>query len=567
MKSFFHFCLNGIFFLCFVGKGFSQPPGGVAYFSYPMSIKPKLNANFGEMRNNHFHMGLDLSTEGRENVPIIAPAEGYIARIKIETGGFGRAIYINHPNGTTTLYAHMNRFIPAAESFLKSKQYEQQTWKIDVVLPENLIPLKKGQLIGYSGNTGASQGPHVHFEIRDTKTENCLNPLLYRFPLADVTPPDIYRLVFYDRDKSIFEQSPIPVNLVRHGNGFKPSGVVELPFDRAFVAIQATDRMTGIPNPNGFFSATLLKDDQVISGFELDNIGYDKTRYLNGHIDYPTRVKGGPYYQMLFPPKGYGINMYTMGNADKDHIEVASVPAEYTIKVTDAYGNSAYLDFRVSRKSGEHPGNVVQGERMEPLGVNIYEDENIQFVFNEDAFYDAFNFSVKPFYANGVAELSSVYQALPSDIPVQSYFTARIKPNRNNLLVNKDRVVMKRTYKSKTDIKKATEEKGWYAAAFRDFGYFQLLEDLQPPTISSPLQPGATLRAGSRIVFDVADNNRVIREFRGTVDGQWLMFQPSGSRFAYTVDEHFPLGEHKLSIVVYDEAGNNTSRDYIIKRN
>lgn len=546
---------------------FAQPPGGQDYFTYPLSIKPRLNANFGEMRNNHFHMGLDLSTEGRENLPVYAPAEGYLARIKIETGGFGRALYINHPNGTTTLYAHMNRFIPAAEQFLESQQYAQQTWKIDVTLPENLIPLKKGQLIGYSGNTGASQGPHVHFEIQDSKTENCLNPLLYRFPLADVTPPDIYRLVFYDRDKSIFEQTPIPVGLIRHGNAFGPSGLVELPFERAFIAIQATDRLTGIPNPNGFFSATLLNADALVSTFELDNIGYDKTRYLNGHIDYPSRIKGGPYYQMLFPPKGYGINMYTLGSEEKDHIELGAVPTAYSIKVSDAYGNSSYLDFKVSRKAGGSLPLVFPGERMEPLQTNVYEDDQVQFVFREDAFYDAFHFSIKSFYANGVSELSAVYQTLPADIPVQSYFTTRIKPNRNNLLVNKDRVLIKRTYKTKTDVKKAKEEKGWFSAEFRDFGHFQLLEDLQPPTIASSLQQGATVRTGSRIAFEVADNNRVIKAFTGMVDGKWLMFQPLGNRFVYTVDEHFPSGEHKLSVVVYDEAGNSTTRDYIIKRN
>ena len=545
----------------------AQPPGGLNYFSYPLSIKPKLNANFGEMRNNHFHMGLDLSTEGRENLPILAPADGYLARIKIETGGFGRALYVNHPNGTTTLYAHMNRFIPAAEQFLKAKQYEQQTWKIDVNLPPDLIPLKKGQLIGYSGNTGASQGPHVHFEIRDTKTENCLNPLLYRFPLHDVTPPDVYRLVFYDRDKSIYEQAPVAFSLVRQGNEFKTLGLVELPFDRAFMAIQATDRMTGIPNPNGFFSASLFKDDGLISSFEMDYIGYDKTRYLNGHIDYLTRIKGGAYYQMLFPSKGYGVDMYKPKDDNIDHIRISSSQEPYSIKVTDAYGNSSYVEFKVVRKPGERPANVFPGMSMEPNILNVYEDDNIQFVFKEDAFYDAFHFSVQSFYANSAAELSSVYQSLPADIPVQSYFTTRLRPNRNNLLVNKDRVVMKRTYKAKTEIKKAVEERGWYAAQFRDFGYFQLLEDLQPPTLSSALQSGTTVRAGSRIVFDVSDNNRVIRDFKASVDGQWLMFQPSGSRFAYTVDEHFPLGEHKLSVVVYDEAGNNATREYIIKRN
>jgi murein DD-endopeptidase MepM/ murein hydrolase activator NlpD len=184
------------------------------YFSYPLSVPPKLNANFGEMRPNHFHMGLDLNTLSRENLPVYAPADGFISRMKIETGGFGRAIYLDHPNGTTTLYAHMNRFIPTAEKYLEDQQYQQKTWKIDLTVPPNRFPVKKGQLIGYSGNTGASQGPHVHFEIRDTKTENCLNPLRFGLPPVDVTPPDLHRLVFYDRSKSLYDQ--LNYHLNRH---------------------------------------------------------------------------------------------------------------------------------------------------------------------------------------------------------------------------------------------------------------------------------------------------------------------------------------------------------------
>jgi len=544
----------------------AQVPGGADYFRYPLNIPARLNANFGEMRPNHFHMGLDLSTEGRENLPVLAPADGYIARMKIETGGFGRALYVNHPNGTTTLYAHLNRFIPQAEAYLKEKQYEQKSWKLDINVPENLIPVKKGQLIGYSGNTGASQGPHVHFEIRDTRTENCLNPLLYDLSLKDITPPDIFRLAFYDRDKSVYEQQPILIPVIKKEGKYKPVHLVQLPFKNAFLAIQATDRMTGVPNANGIFSASLSKDGKPITGFFMHDIGYDNTRYLNGHIDHVYRMKGGPYLQMLFPPKAYDLEHYQKSSS-RDHFDVPLQAETFDLEVADAHGNKSYLSFDIQQKPGvsstlgEQPTN-----RIIPNQYNVMEDADVQFVFNEKTFYDAFSFGWKSLYANGIAELSPVYQTHPEFIPVHNYFTLRLRPNRSLGLINPDRVVIKRNYRGKVELKKATQERGWFAAQFRDLGFFQLLEDLDPPRVSAAFGDGLTVRAGSRIVIDVTDNNRFIREFNGFAGNQWLMFVPVGNRYVYIVDEHLPVGEHKLSVVVYDEAGNQTIREWNIKR-
>ena len=558
-----------VFFFLLVSATFhpaAQVPGGKDYFRYPLNIPPRLNANFGEMRPNHFHMGLDLFTERRENLPVLAPADGYIARLKIETGGFGRAIYINHPNGTTTLYAHMNRFIPQAESFLEEKQYEQRSWKIDLNVPAGLIPVKKGQLIGYSGNTGASQGPHVHFEIRDTRTENCLNPLLYDFAIPDNNAPDVHRLAFYDRDKSIYEQTPILVPLFKKAGGYQPAVGIQLPFQRAFLAVQATDRMSGTPNPNGIFSAALRKDGQLLTQFTMNDIGYDKTRYLNGHIDHVYRMKGGGYLQMLFPPRSYELGHYqTVGS--RDHLDVPVSESTYQLEVSDAYGNRSMVSFGLQQKPGVNAVTTHQGgHRIAPGQYNIIEDPSIQFVFNERTFYDAFTFGWNSLYANGLAELSPVIQTYPDHIPVHEHFTLRMKPNRSMSMINSDRVVIKRSYRGKTEIKKAVAERGWFSADFRDLGFFQLLEDDIPPVITAPFSNGMAFRAGSRIIVDVSDNNKVIRSCNAFAGDQWLMFQPMGNRFVYTVDEHLPVGEHKLTVVVYDEAGNSTTREWTIKR-
>ena len=164
------------------------------YFTWPVGAVQAIVANFGELRPNHYHMGLDCRTEQKENVPILAAADGFVAKVKIEPFGFGRALYINHPNGMTTLYAHLNDFYPELEAYIKQEQYRLESWQVFLDLPPNRFRVKKGQFIAYSGNTGGSQGPHLHFEIRDTKTDKVLNPLLMYNNIPDNIPPDILRL-------------------------------------------------------------------------------------------------------------------------------------------------------------------------------------------------------------------------------------------------------------------------------------------------------------------------------------------------------------------------------------
>ena len=178
------------------------------YFRDPLDIPMSLAANFGELRPNHYHMGLDIRTRHRENLPVHAAADGYIARVEIQPEGFGQAIYIRHPNGYTTVYGHLRQFTPALAAYVREQQYRQQSWQADLTIPPGLFPVKKGELIAYSGNTGGSQGPHLHFEIRLTAGDINLNPLLFGLPVPDHTPPVILRLAWYDRNQGIYDQSP-----------------------------------------------------------------------------------------------------------------------------------------------------------------------------------------------------------------------------------------------------------------------------------------------------------------------------------------------------------------------
>ena len=178
-----------------IGAQSSHPPSYPrTYFRNPMNIPIDLSANFGELRTNHWHMGLDIRTRQKENLPVHAAASGFISRIGIRPQSFGRFIVIEHPNGLSTLYAHLNDFYPALEKYVTSKQYEKESWAIELKLEPRQFPVSKGQFIAFSGNTGGSQGPHLHFEIFDTRTEKRLNPLLFDMGMKDNVPPTLVKL-------------------------------------------------------------------------------------------------------------------------------------------------------------------------------------------------------------------------------------------------------------------------------------------------------------------------------------------------------------------------------------
>jgi hypothetical protein len=532
------------------------------YFRYPLAIAPKLNANFGEMRPNHFHMGLDLFTERRENMPIYAAADGYIARVKIEPGGFGRAIYLNHPNGFTTLYAHMNDFMPALEVFVKGKQYEKESWMQELDIPAGKFPVKKGEFIGYSGNTGGSQGPHVHFEIRETLSEKCLNPLLFGFSIPDNVPPDLTRIAIFDRNQSTYEQAPAVYSLVKKGAIYQTAGTIKINTDKIVIAIQATDRMSGVPNPNGIFSVTLFEGNRELGGFAIDDVGYDETRYLNAHIDYRTKLAGGAYFQYIFPLDGDKLTIYRNKAQEKFILLKDTAVHHFRLELRDPYGNKSEARFSLQRSGKLNLPKPKSGQLMLPDQINIFETDQIQVMIPEKGVYDSiyFTHSVRPKTAS--SDFSSMHDVHNYQVPVHSLFTVRIKAETSIPYPLRNRMLIRKITKADTDVRKANWELGWYSANFREFGSFQLIaDDIPPQLVVSGIAEGAKASKATRIIVSATDNNEAIRNFRAELNGKWLMFSQKGRTFTYKFDENCLPGNHLLKVSVEDEAGNITVKN------
>jgi hypothetical protein len=582
------------------GPGADYPTG---YFRNPLDIPIKLAANFGELRANHYHMGLDIRTQQKENLPVMAAADGYVSKVVIEPGGFGQAIYIRHPNGYTTLYAHLNRFYPALATYVDADQYRLQSWQVSLDIPPGLFPVKKGMFIALSGNRGGSQGPHLHFEIRRTSDDTNLNPLLFGMPVPDDVPPVILRLAIYDRSLSTYEQSPrvigvhrvpdaadsfrvvdstTPAAAVRAGYSISPN-LITVPSSRISFAISAFDSQSGSTNPNGIFQAILYEDGQPLTGFRMDDISYNDTRKINAHIDYRTHERGGPWLQHLSRLPGYtaptiyesmplpirpAAPVTGLANPPADGVPdlADGLPHSIDIEVKDASGNTAGLSFKVQYRPA--PSSDVQtiplpGRLFSPGMLDAYEGGDVAFYIGENSLYD--NVHIGCTMVDSARDgLSPVYAIGSTVIPLQAPLLVRLQLHPGTLPAEKGKIVMVRTAGVKKDVVKPEWLGDWASGHFREFGNFQLVEDKQAPVITPiGIREGAILTRAHRIAFRVKDDLGSIQRFRAELDGHWLCFSNDKYLdFIYDFDKHCPRGKHLLRVTAEDVAGNSTTKEY-----
>jgi len=525
-------------------------------------------------------MGLDIRTEHRENLPVYAAADGYIFRVKVEPFGFGQAIYIRHPDGYVSLYAHLNAFYPALDAYVKQKQYELQRWDVSLELPPGKLNVKKGELVAYSGNMGGSQGPHLHFEIRTFPDDTNLNPMLFGLPVKDNVPPVFRSLSVYDRNMSFYEQYPRLISVRKAGARYEiAQPVLILNTPNPGFGIQGSDTQSGSTNPNGIFEGILYDNGAALSGFQMDRISYNETRGINAHIDYPTRERGGPWYQLLFKMPGYKHSIYREsipgGNI---HLEDGQVH-EIRIELKDAYGNSSSLVFKVKYEApilrnetpenlrneasqngrNEPPQNakpVLPGKVFYPGMLDGYEAPNAAFYLGPDCLYDSLHIVYQETAATGPDRVSALHHVGTTEVPLADTMTVRIK--LSGLVAEKEHVLMIWENKEDYDVKKPAWLGDWATATFQRFGNFSLVLDTVPPIIRIPgTVENANLQRSSRIAVVVTDNYEKIKNFRATLDGKWLLFSNDKAKaFIYHFDEHCPPGRHELKIYAEDEAGN-----------
>ncbi|MDA0758344.1 MAG: M23 family metallopeptidase [Bacteroidetes bacterium] len=311
-------------------------------FSNPLEIPLILNGNFGESRSNHFHSGIDIKTQLKEGLKVFSVAKGNISRIKIDHGGFGKAIYVNHPNGYTTVYAHLKKFNSSIEEFVKRIQYKKQSYEIDFYLNSSDLKVFDNEIIGFSGNTGSSSGPHLHFETRKTINQKALNPLLFGIEIKDTKRPVVNSLYMYKKLKSGLTSQPYEVLLNKINDStfttkkIKVNGLVSF-------GLSGFDSQDLAKNKNGIYEISTFLNDTLINSIKFDSFFFEESIKINSLIDYSFYIKNKKRILKLFLEEENDLSIYSTKN--NGFIDVKQ-RAELLFKIvaSDIKGNSISIN-------------------------------------------------------------------------------------------------------------------------------------------------------------------------------------------------------------------------------
>jgi len=555
-----------LFFTCLstlvnAQKIFSPYKYPLANFRAPLAIQPPaLSGSFGEIRGNHFHSGLDYRTNQREGYPVYAIEDGFVSRTRVQNSGFGLAVYLDHPNGFTSVYGHLQRFNPKIAAYIETLQYQKQTFEIDAFPEAATIPVRKGDIIGYSGNRGSSGGPHLHFEIRDTKTEATINPQLLGLKIPDNIPPVISSMYVYRLNHEPFDEfTPKQYFQLSGGSGtysLKNTNTITLSGEVGF-GITVGDRHNGASGNNGVYSIELAFDGQVVFTSALEQFRFENSKAINSHIDYPAYIKSRATIQKSFVDPGNPLQIYynLVNNGRINIKDQALHDLKYT--VTDASGNQSSLAFRV--RGGQE---VETQARTKPAGFifpyqqqNEFNKKDLKVMVPKGSLYSDlfFTYAVKPKPAtNAYSQIHVLHNNLT---PLHNGLEVWIKAD-SALLPFQDKALIVNTNRSSQG---GYFENGYVKAKPRSFGsFFIAIDTIAPTIVPINISQGKSMAGISKMSFKIRDNMSGLKSFNGYLDGKWILmeFDTKTATLWHTFDERTSSGKHSLKLVVEDMKNN-----------
>lgn len=550
------FSLFTLFFCNFI---FAQTQYPKDYFRPPLDIPMQLSGNFGELRPNHFHAGFDLKTNQKEGLNVYAVADGYISRIKMSTFGNGKCIYITHPNGYTSVYGHLQIAIGPIQDYVQKAQYTEQSFEIELFPKPEELPVTKGQLIALSGNTGSSEGPHLHFEIRDSKTEFVINPMFFGFDqnIKDSKKPTISSLYVYPvAENTVVNQSkqPLLLSLALQKDGTYLAGKVKANGKIGF-GISAVDFDDVSNNKNGVFNVSTFLNGNQNYNYQFNTYSFDEMRYINAFIDYPKYKKSGQRVQKLFMKTPFALSIIKTDSLRGIISVDPNLASTYRIEVSDYFGNLNSIDVPIEYDPAAPIVNAEPNTSKYFVRYNKdsnFEKENMSVFFPAGTFYDDFNmnFDVKN---------NRIY--IHEDVvPVHSNFTITIKDSTYSEDV-RDKLFIGRISGNSRSYNPTTRKGDVFIAKSKILGQYGLVLDTIAPVIkiNKPIQD-KWISDVKTLEFTIGDSLSGIKSYNGYLNGKWILLEYDNKTRKIThrfEDGIVAEGANDLKIEVVDNVGNS----------
>jgi hypothetical protein len=540
------------------------------YFISPIKAPIYLAGTFGELRGNHFHSGIDIKTKGRINMPILAAAEGYVSRVKVSPYGFGRALYLRHPNGYTTVYAHLQSFDPAIEAYLEAEQKRRRSNEVDLFPAAGEFSFEKGQQVALSGNSGGSGGPHLHFEIRSTATEKIINPLLFGFEVADDINPELKDLQIYlfNKEEALGQKQR---SLLNDGKGkyrLSGEGKVEVKGDFAF-GIHAIDKLNGASNRNGVYELKLCINDELFYHFQMETYAFSETRFLNSHIDFALKDCCKRVLHKLYLELNNQLSVYPIGTKGVMLSFEKDTTVLVRIEAADIEGNRSELEFQLDYKYEPSEEQLAENPPLEKLSYDKSHQHTKRGL--------SLNFKPGSFYRDIYLEhevktacrpcLSEVHSIGSTAIPVQRYYDLEIKLKYLDPKWDAKKLCIVGLRNGKIiDYEGGVYSQGVVKTRTRNFGDFAIGIDSIAPTIKATnFASGVSLKNKKKLFIEIGDNLSGIDKYNAWIDDQWwpLYYDAKKKRLILNItDLPAEASKHSLRLVVEDDKKNQSVENW-----